>query len=231
MQCSRPLELLPEYFSMSLEPNTPFRRRGRPPAQQAGLLEERVLQVATALFLERGFGRTTLDLVAQQAEVGKSSLYARYPGKGALFDAVVSHSIQTMFDHMAPVPQSLDFAQRLQTVGEILIEGLLHPRCVALMRITAAEAENFPGLALKAYQVSLEGSVEYVLMAMGTNSSDAQLRALAQRFVEVAVQPLSFQAAFGVEAELLRLRAPACVQDAVALLKEPMTALLEPHSS
>ena len=192
-------------------------------------MEERVLQVATALFLERGFGRTTLDLVAQQAEVGKSSLYARYPGKAALFDAVVSHSIQAMFDHMAPVPQSLDFAQRLQTVGEVLIDGLLHPRCVALMRITAAEADNFPGLALKAYQVSLDGALEYVLMAMdttGAGSTDAQRRALAQRFVEVAVQPLSFQAAFGVDAELLRMRAPACVQDAVALLKDRMAASL-----
>lgn len=219
---------------MSLDPNAPSRRRGRPPAQHAGLLEERVLQVATALFLERGFGRTTLDLVAQQAQVGKSSLYARYPGKGALFDAVVSHSIQAMFDHMAPVPPSLDFAQRLQTVGEVLIDGLLHPRCVALMRITAAEADNFPGLALKAYQVSLEGSVEYVLMAMGTTGAsraDAQLRVLAQRFVELAVQPLSFQAAFGVDAELLRLRAPACVQDAVALLKEQMTTLLGHYSA
>ncbi len=218
---------------MSLEPNAPFRRRGRPPGQQAGLLEERVLQVATALFLERGFGRTTLDLVAQRAEIGKSSLYARYPDKGALFDAVVSHSIQAMFDHMAPVPHSLDFAQRLQAVGEVLINGLLHPRCVALMRITAAEADNFPGLALKAYQVSLEGSVEYVLMAMGTTDAghtDAELRALAQRFVEVAVQPLSFQAAFGVEAELLRLRAPACVQDAVVLLEQQMTTLLRGKS-
>lgn len=219
---------------MSLEPNAPPRRRGRPLTQQAGLVEERVLHVATTLFLERGFGRTTLDLVAQQAQVGKSSLYARYPGKAALFEAVVGHSIQSMFDHMAPVPHSLGLEQRLQTVGEILINGLLHPRCVALMRITAAEADNFPGLALKAYQVSLEGSVEYVLMAMGTTgacNTDAQLRALAHRFVEVAVQPSSFQAAFGVEAELLRLRASACVQDAVALLKDRMATLLGANST
>ena len=222
---------------MSSELNAPSPRRGRPPAQHAGLLVERVLQVATALFLERGFGRTTLDLVAQQAKVGKSSLYARYPSKGALFDAVVSHSIQAMFDHMTPVPQQLSLAQRLQTVGERLIDGLLHPRCVALMRITAAEAENFPDLALKAYQVSLEGSVEYVLMAMGATglrgarSNDAQLRDLAQRFVEVAVQPLSFQAAFGVEADLLRLRATACVQDAVALVKPQMTIILRRNAA
>ena len=144
-------------------PEKSNRRRGRPPASRAGQFDERILEVATSLFLDRGFGRTTLDLVAQHAEVGKSSLYARYPSKGALFAAVVSRSIQTMFDHLAPVPQGLSLVQRLQAVGEALIEGMLHPRCVAFMRITAAEADNFPNLALMAYQVSFDGSVSYVL--------------------------------------------------------------------
>ena len=168
------------------------RRRGRPPASQAGQFDERILQVATSLFLDRGFGRTTLDLVAQHAEVGKSSLYARYPSKGALFAAVVSRS-------------------------------MLHPRCVAFMRITAAEADNFPDLALTAYQVSFDGAVLYVLKGLGAANLAAAgpgLTALAQRFVEVAVQPLSFQAAFGVDAALLRQRASACVRDAIELLQE-----------
>lgn len=92
-------------------PEKSYRRRGRPPASQAGQFDERILQVATSLFLDRGFGRTTLDLVAQHAEVGKSSLYARYPSKGDLFAAVVSLSIQTMFDHLAPVPEGLGLAR------------------------------------------------------------------------------------------------------------------------
>ena len=204
-------------------PEKSYRRRGRPPASQAGQFDERILQVATSLFLDRGFGRTTLDLVAQHAEVGKSSLYARYPSKGDLFAAVVSLSIQTMFDHLAPVPEGLGLGQRLQAVGEALIEGMLHPRCVAFMRITAAEADNFPNLALMAYQVSFDGSVSYVLKGLGAANLDAAdpgLITLAQRFVEVAVQPLSFQAAFGVDVALLRLRASQCAHDAVELLQE-----------
>ncbi|WP_211308703.1 TetR/AcrR family transcriptional regulator [Limnohabitans curvus] len=200
-----------------------YRRRGRPPASQAGQFDERILQVATSLFLDRGFGRTTLDLVAQHAEVGKSSLYARYPSKGDLFAAVVTRSIQTMFDHLAPVPEGLKLGQRLQAVGEALIEGMLHPRCVAFMRITAAEADNFPDLALTAYRVSFDGAVFYVLKGLGAanlNAADPRLITLAQRFVEVVVQPLSFQAAFGVDAALLRLRASQCVHDAVELLQE-----------
>jgi AcrR family transcriptional regulator len=181
------------------------------------------LQVATSLFLDRGFGRTTLDLVAQHAEVGKSSLYARYPSKGDLFAAVVSLSIQTMFDHMAPVPEGLDLGQRLQAVGEALIDGMLNPRCVAFMRITAAEADNFPDLALMAYQVSFDGSVAYVLKGLGAanlDAADPALIKLAQRFVELAVQPLSFQAAFGIDPAQLRMRSLQCVHDAIELLQE-----------
>jgi AcrR family transcriptional regulator len=176
--------------------------------------------------LDRGFGRTTLDLVAQHAEVGKSSLYARYPSKGDLFAAVVSLSIHTMFDHMAPVPEGLDLGQRLQAVGEALIEGMLHPRCVAFMRITAAEADNFPELALMAYQVSFDGAIFYVLRGLGVanvTAADPELIKLAQRFVELTVQPLSFQAAFGIDPTQLRLRSSQCVQDAIELLQEKIS--------
>lgn len=204
----------------------PARRRGRPSTAQAALLEEHVLATATTLFLERGFGRTTLDLVAQQAAVGKSGLYARYPNKGALFTAVVDRSIQTMFNDMQAVHNDPDTGQRLQRVGEGLVEGMLHPRCVALMRITAAEAENFPNLALSAYEVSFKGAVRQVLRALGVQDrvdADVEQTRLAERFVEIAIQPLSFQAAFGVDATLLRLRASACVRDAVKLLQAART--------
>ena len=203
------------------------RRRGRPPASQSGQFDERILQVATSFFLERGFGRTTLDLVAQHAEVGKSSLYTRYPSKGDLFAAVVRRSIQTMFDHLAPVPDGLSLEQRLKAIGEALIEGMLHPRCVAFMRITAAEADNFPDLAMTAYQVSFDGAVLYVLRGLGVGNLTAttqELVTLVQRFVEVAVQPLSFQAAFGVDTALLRLRSSQCVHDAVELLQEKIAS-------
>jgi len=64
--------------------------------------------------------------------------------------------------------------------------------------------------------------VRQVLRALGVQDqvdADAEQTRLAERFVEVAVQQLSFQAAFGVDAALLRLRASACVCDAVKLLQ------------
>ena len=195
-------------------------RRGRPPAQEAGLIEERVLDAATALFLEQGFGRTTLDRVAQTAGTGKSSVYGRYSDKETLFAAVVERSIETMFRELAPAPSGGTVTERLRHVGLELSRSLLVPRCVAFMRITAAEAEAFPALARMAYDVSFEGSVQCALAALEPlELPEDKARSIACSFVELTVQPVSFQAAFGGSFEDLKLRAEADVYDAILLLE------------
>ena len=196
-------------------------RRGRPPASEAGLVEERVLDAATGLFLELGFGRTTLDKVSERSGAGKSALYGRYADKAALFAAVVERSIHQMFAGLAPMTSGGDIADRLRHVGMELAYSLLVPRCVALMRITAAEAVNFPDLATMAYRVSFEGSVDRVIAAVGPASVNAPSETtveIARRFVELALQPMSFQAAYGAPIELLRERCASDVEDAILLL-------------
>ena len=207
------------------EKSTPVpaaRRRGRPPAVDAGLVEARVLETATNLFLEQGFGRTTLDQVSRLSQTGKSALYARYADKEALFSAVVAHSIRQMFADMATVPATGTTRERLLHVGGELAKNLLVPRCVAFMRITAAEAASFPGLARMAYQVSFEGSVRCVMEALGIDpelDGSGEARVAAGRFVELALQPMSFQAAFGADILALRQRWAGDVEDAILLLE------------
>lgn len=195
-------------------------RRGRPPSQETSLIDELVLQEATALFLANGYARTSLDLVAKNVGIGKSALYRRYPGKEELFAAVVKSSINTMFSDMKVPDSCLDDRQRLQVVGEELVKGMLHPRCVAFMRITAAEAESFPELARMAYAVSFEDSVKFVARALNEKvvCVGNSVEDVAKRFVEVAVQPLSFQAAFGLDPMLLHSKASKSVGDAIYLL-------------
>lgn len=197
-------------------------RRGRPPAEEAGLAEGRLLDAATTLFLELGFGRTTVDKVSTISGVGKSSIYARFASKEELFAAVVTRSIASMFDDMKPVPPDLDVKDRLRHVGKELAQSLLVPRCVSLMRITAAEAVNFPELASMAYQVSFDGSIRRILQALGGSGNSLEKRKatrIAVRFLEVAIQPISFQAAFGADIAVLRKRWKSDVDDAIRLLE------------
>lgn len=202
-------------------------RRGRPPAEQSGQVDGRVLDAATALFLELGFGRTTLDRVAQTAQTGKSSVYRRYRDKQKLFAAVVERSINQMFADLKPLPPGGTVTDRLRHAGRELIRASLVPRCVAFMRITAAEATSFPELATMAYEVSFKGAIRYVLVALEPLSDSVIQTGLslttrlivARRFIEVAVQPSSFQAAFGVKQDCLVERAESDVEDAIWLLK------------
>lgn len=196
------------------------RRKGRPPAGEEGFVDERILEAATDLFLKQGFGRTTLDKVSSQAGVGKSGLYGRYSSKESLFEAVVLRSIATMFEHMVDVSTIDEGRPRMQTAGEQLIDGMLHPRCVALMRITASEAVTFPHLAKIAYQASFDGSVRYVLKALGKEASEEQAEKTARRFVELVAQPLSFQAAFGIDPQDLRSRRSTITAEAILFLRE-----------
>jgi AcrR family transcriptional regulator len=200
-------------------PNRP--RKGRPRAEDRGLADERVLDAATALFMERGFGRTTLDQVSERSQTGKSTLYRRYANKEALFAAVVTRSIDAMFDDLKAAPSDGSVQDRLRHIGHELARVMLDARCVALMRITAAEAGNFPALATLGYQQSFDGTARFVAEAIiGPNGSEpiAAVLPVARRFVELALQPISFQAAFGVDPDLLKDQVSRHVDEAIILL-------------
>ena len=71
----------------------PPRRGGRPSREAAALLGERILDVATELFLAEGYGATSIEAVAQRARISKRTFYHRFPDKAALFGAVVHRII------------------------------------------------------------------------------------------------------------------------------------------
>lgn len=206
---------------MTDEPLTERPRKGRPRAEERALLDDRVLEAATALFLEQGFGRTTLDQVSERSRTGKSTLYGRYANKEALFAAVVTRSINAMFDDQTAAPPTGDVKSRLRHVGRELARVTLEPRCVALMRITAAEATNFPALAKLGYEMSFEGSARFVAEAIvgsADGPSVASAMPIACRFVELALQPISFQAIYGVDTSQLTTDVDRHIDDAIVLL-------------
>jgi TetR/AcrR family transcriptional repressor of nem operon len=55
-----------------------------------------LLGCAMALFWERGFGGTSVDDIVQAAGVSRSSLYAAFPDKNALFLAALEHYLDTV---------------------------------------------------------------------------------------------------------------------------------------
>src|SRR2546423_15431071 len=64
-------------------------RTGRPPREFDGEVESRILNAARRVFLERGLAGASIDEIAELACAGKPTIYARLPGKEALFSSVV----------------------------------------------------------------------------------------------------------------------------------------------
>ena len=68
-------------------------RCGRPPRELAGEVDERILEAARKVFLERGFEGASVEEIAEAARSGKPTIYARYPNKQALFAAAYTSAL------------------------------------------------------------------------------------------------------------------------------------------
>src|ERR1700722_7279727 len=122
---------------------------GRPSHDEAMRRNERLIEIAASVFMERGFEARSVDAVAEAAGIGKATLYARYKDKGELFGAVLQRKIDRWLamnetDERAATGRIEDIllARARRTDG-----GGLTPEAVAINRIVMAESARFPTLA------------------------------------------------------------------------------------
>jgi TetR/AcrR family transcriptional regulator, mexJK operon transcriptional repressor len=129
---------------------------GRPSRTEAEALGERILDIATHLFLNHGYGSTSIEAVARRARVSKRTFYHRFENKPALFTAVV-HRIIKRLRPPADVPlfQGADLAGILRGLAALILRAALAPQAIALHRLIVAESARFPQLATA---VAEEGS-------------------------------------------------------------------------
>jgi TetR/AcrR family transcriptional repressor of mexJK operon len=143
----------------TIEMTRPARRGGggRPTREEAVRRDARLLEVATKLFMERGFDCTSIDAVAEAAGVSKPTVYARYHDKRDLFAAVLRATIQRW---LAPVSAATEAAKvnsksietTLHDLSRHLLAHASRPEVIMLRRTLAAQAAQFPELAKLAYE-------------------------------------------------------------------------------
>ena len=57
--------------------------------ERAQATRQRFLTVATRLFADRGYEGTSIEAILEEAGASRGSLYHHFPGKDALFEAVL----------------------------------------------------------------------------------------------------------------------------------------------
>ena len=73
---------------------------GKPESFGQAETRERILDVAGALFAERGFAGTSVRDIAGRVGLTAASLYNHFPGKAALYQAVLERGIRPLFEIM-----------------------------------------------------------------------------------------------------------------------------------
>jgi TetR/AcrR family transcriptional regulator, mexJK operon transcriptional repressor len=122
-------------------------RGGRPSRADALRLRQRILEVATELFLAEGYGSTSIEAVAARAGISKRTLYHRFDDKSALFAAVV-HEIIAQIRPPADVPliEGATLHNVLRRLAGMILRAALSPKALALHRLVMAESARFPEL-------------------------------------------------------------------------------------
>jgi AcrR family transcriptional regulator len=157
-------------------PARPKRRQGgRPSLEEAKQLHSRILDAAADIFFERGYGETSIEAIAARAGIGKLTLYRRFPGKAALFNAVVLRLFDQWKAALADVGDSDGTVDDVLTaLGRQMLSIVLSPISIAFHRILFAEASRLPELCAGMYQQRVRG-------ADGQDPIRAILRRLATR--------------------------------------------------
>ncbi|MFJ9426460.1 TetR/AcrR family transcriptional regulator [Streptomyces sp. NPDC101249] len=174
-------------------------------ARRGEKLREHILWTAKDVFLEAGFERTSMDVVAQRAETSKRSLYAHFPSKDALFSGVVALVRELYLDRLA-APEDYVTDQRTEPAEALvrycgrLLQLLLWSSSLRTLRMGIAEAERVPDIASGYYEAIFEAPTERIRVYLSRtwNLTAKEAREAAESLVARAIHPELMQGLLGV---------------------------------
>ena len=155
-----------------------------------------IRDAARKLFLQHGFQGTSTDAVLTAAGIAsKETLYRYYARKEDLFvDVLRSLTVERpylrQFMQTSPEPTSVSALRMLlRAVAQDILENVLQPDYLALMRITMAELPRFPELGVLFRQTVPEPAMSYLLrllrhgQAAGVVRQDKDLETIGRMFL------------------------------------------------
>ena len=126
------------------EPSVPQTRTEKKRAQ--------IQAAAKRLFLQHGFQATSTDAIAATASISKETLYRYYAKKEDLFvDVLRSLTIERLFwvqlmERFTEPKNTQELRVLLRTTAQGLLETMMQPEYLAILRLIVAESPRFPEL-------------------------------------------------------------------------------------
>jgi AcrR family transcriptional regulator len=127
-------------------------KRGRPTAHQSAAIERVIHEAAATAFLSMGYERTSMEAVAADAGVPKSTLYKRFPDKRSLLRAVLSDRVSAWGELERVHDPDDDLERRLKHLAAAILRHAATPEVRAFCTLVSA-AWSGPGEARERQEV------------------------------------------------------------------------------
>jgi AcrR family transcriptional regulator len=114
---------------------------------------QQLMDGARRVFLEHGFDGASVGDIVRAAGISKGTLYAYFPSKEKLFETLVFEDKRKQAEAACLLYDSDDDPRRmLTTLGTTLIEMLVQPENVAMVRIVIGASAKFPEIGQAFYE-------------------------------------------------------------------------------
>lgn len=169
-----------------------------------------ILDGARRVFFERGFDAASMNDITRAAGVSKGTIYAYFPSKEALFDALVGFEREEQVERLLALDmESRDVAHVLHDLGVRLVSSMTHPQSVARLRMVVGVAPRFPEIGRKFFEAGamvsrkrlgdfLKAKAEEGLVTL------ADPYVAARQFLDLVVADMVRRIIFGLETDLSR---------------------------
>lgn len=124
-------------------------KRGRPTSTEMALIDQAILATARSMFLTDGFDGVSMEKIAAETGITRTTLYSRYPTKSDLFRSVVRETIARWY-----AASRLQTTRDVKDIGEVLrlrvadmASLLVDPLFRGLHALILLNRHRFPDLA------------------------------------------------------------------------------------
>ncbi len=114
---------------------------------------QQLMEGARRAFLEHGFDGASVGDIVRAAGISKGTLYAYYPSKEKLFEALVIEDRRKQAEAVCIIDENDEDVQRvLSKLGRNLLNMLIQPDTVAFVRIVIGASAKFPEIGRAFYE-------------------------------------------------------------------------------
>jgi len=114
---------------------------------------QQIMEGARRVFLEDGFDGASIGDIVRAAGVSKGTLYAYFPSKEKLFEALVFADRRKQAEVLFTLDEAeIDIERGLTKLGLTFVDMLVQPDTLAFLRIVIGAAAKFPEIGNTFYK-------------------------------------------------------------------------------